>query len=159
MQTFLYRLAILFGIGKLPKAPGTWGSLAALVIAVPLLHIISWPVFYGLSATVFMFGIAAADIHEKKTGKHDSGEVVIDEVVGQWIAIFPLPLILSFDSRLDASLATFAAFVLFRFFDILKPWPIRIIEKKIQGGLGTMVDDVAAGFLAALVLVAAGFLL
>ncbi|MCH8173041.1 MAG: phosphatidylglycerophosphatase A [Proteobacteria bacterium] len=60
MDRFLYRLATLFGVGKLPRAPGTWGSLAALIIAVPLLHYITWPIFIGLTAVLFMLDDAVA---------------------------------------------------------------------------------------------------
>ena len=155
MDGFLYHLATLFGVGKLPKAPGTWGSLAALVIAVPLIHFINfnWPIFIGLTAVLFMLGIAAADVYAKRTGEEDSPKVVIDELVGQWITLFPLALVLPFG---DFRWATLLAFVLFRAFDILKPWPIRRLEKKPGGGLSVMLDDVVAGIMAAAILYLVG---
>ncbi|MCH8348285.1 MAG: phosphatidylglycerophosphatase A [Proteobacteria bacterium] len=156
MDRFLYRLATLFGIGKLPRAPGTWGSLAALIIAVPLLHYITWPIFIGLTAVLFMLGIAAADVYAKKTGEEDSPKVVIDELVGQWIALFPLALVVPFGDLRWAALLTF---VLFRALDILKPWPIRRLEKKPGGGLSVMLDDAVAGIMAAALLYLVGIYL
>ncbi len=153
MDRFLYHLATLFGVGKLPQAPGTWGSLAALVIAVPLLHYITWPIFIGLTAVLVMFGLAAADVYAKRSGEEDSPKVVIDELVGQWITLFPLALVVPFG---DFRWAALLAFVLFRFFDILKPWPIRTLEKKLKGGLSVMLDDVVAGVMAAAILYLVG---
>jgi phosphatidylglycerophosphatase A len=155
MDRFLYRLATLFGVGKLPKAPGTWGSLVALAIAVLLIHLINfnWPIFIGLTAVLFMLGIAAADVYAKKSGEEDSPKVVIDELVGQWITLFPLALVVPFG---DFRWAAFLALVLFRAFDILKPWPIRMLEKNLKGGLGVMLDDVVAGVMAAAILYLVG---
>lgn len=154
MINILTFIAILFGIGKLPKAPGTWGSLFALLIAVPLVHFITWSVFLALIILIFFLGITAANAHEKSTGNYDSPQVVIDEVVGQWIAIFPLVAIGSQlgDFRID----TVIAFALFRLFDIWKPWPVSWIEQKIKGGLGVMMDDVVAGLMAAAMLLLLG---
>ena len=157
MNKFLALFATLFGIGKLPKAPGTWGSIFALLIAVPLVHFIEWPVFTALILVFFALGVIAANAHAKITGKEDAPEVVIDELVGQWIAILPLE-VLGYAQLGDFRYDTVAAFVLFRVFDIWKPWPVSWAEKKIPGGPGVMMDDVIAGVLAALVLLAAGFL-
>ena len=157
MEKFLVLLSTMFGIGKLPKAPGTWGSFAALGIAIVLVHYISWPVFFVLTALLFPIGVLAADAHAKATGAKDSPEVVIDELVGQWIAIFPL---VALDPQLmDLRFGALAAFVLFRLFDIWKPWPVSWAETNIKGGLGVMADDVVAGILAAGVLLGLGYLL
>lgn len=159
MDKFLALLATLFGVGHLPKMPGTWGSLAALVIAVPALHFISWQVFIGLTVALIPIGILAANAYQAKTGEHDSGKVVIDELVGQWIALFPIVLAAPFALAVpfgDFRWATFAAFGLFRFFDVLKPWPISWMDKNIKGGWGVMADDIAAGALSALILFAIG---
>jgi len=156
VEGFLSQLATLFGVGKLPKAPGTWGSLAALILGSVLVHYITWPVFALIIAALFLIGTVAASAHEKATSEHDSPKVVIDELVGMWIVLFPLE---AFGTQLgDFRYDGLLAFALFRFFDILKPWPIKILEKKIPGGLGVMVDDVVAGVMAALVLMAIGYL-
>lgn len=159
MNPFIFLAATFFGAGKLPKAPGTWGSLAAIIVAVVGLHFTGWEIFYGLTLLVFLIGIPVADKYGKATGKADDPEIVIDEVAGQWIALFPLPYLTDFSDRIGPSIATLAAFVLFRFFDILKPWPIKAFEQNFKGGFGVMIDDVAAGVMAALVLVVIGYFL
>ena len=139
-------LATWFGVGKLKPAPGTWGSLAAVPLGWLLVHSTG---LIGLSiaiVVVFAIGVWAAEQYEQESGAHDSSEVVIDEVVGQWIAFLPLTL-------LEAPLwAYMLSFGLFRLFDIWKPWPISYLDDHIGGGIGVMIDDVAAGFTAALIL-------
>lgn len=130
------------GIGRLPKAPGTFGTLAGIPLAYGLS--LAGPVFY-LAATVviLILSIFACEIHERQTAKHDAQHIVIDEVVGYLIAFAWLPL--TWQSLL-------AAFVVFRFFDILKPYPISVLDARVKGGLGVMIDDVAAGLAANIVL-------
>ncbi len=159
MDKFLAHLATLFGVGHLPKMPGTWGSLFALLIAVPASHFISWQIFIGVTLAFIPIGILAAGAYQAKTGKHDSGKVVIDELVGQWIAMFPLILAAPFGFGVpfdDFRWATLAAFGLFRFFDVVKPWPIRWMDQNIKDGWGVMADDIAAGAITALILYAMG---
>lgn len=122
---------------KAPKAPGTFGSLAAIPLALVLR--LGGDVFY-MAATLL---IAAASIwvaqaYESHFKTHDPKEVVIDEVVGILIAFAMLP----------GYLAMIAAFFLFRVFDILKPFPVGWADKKIEGGLGVVADDILAGILA-----------
>lgn len=155
MPFFFFHLSTLFGIGKLPKAPGTWGSLAALVFAIFILHYISWPFFMVITALMVPIGVIAADVHFRKTKVVDPPEVVVDELVGMWITLFPLAWIIPFD---DLRYAAVAAFVLFRVFDIWKPWPISLTENNLKGGLGVMADDIVAGVMAAGVLWALGVL-
>lgn len=136
-------LATWFGAGRLPRAPGTWGSIAALPIAWPIL---AWggPMALLLAtALIFLLGCWAADGYEKISGRHDPSEVVIDEVAGQWLALTVAGL----------NLWMFVgAFLLFRLFDITKPWPIRWVERRFPGGLGIMLDDIVAGVFAAAIL-------
>jgi phosphatidylglycerophosphatase A len=136
-------LATWGGCGWLPGAPGTWGSLAAL----PFAWGIAWLAGpWGLAAAslaVFAGGIWAADAYTRKTGEKDPGAVVIDEVAGQWLTLVP--------AGLDPLLFV-AGFGLFRFFDILKPWPVSWADRKVGGGLGIMLDDLLAGGYGALVL-------
>jgi phosphatidylglycerophosphatase A len=141
-------LATWFGVGLLPIAPGTWGSLAALPFAWAIRS--SWGAA-GLAvavAIVFALGWWAAGAIAKASGVQDHGSIVIDEVAGQWLVLLaasrdPLTWVL--------------AFVLFRVFDIWKPWPVRWADRQVAGGLGIMLDDVvAAGYAVAAMLAFAG---
>jgi phosphatidylglycerophosphatase A len=135
--TALARFVATFGYtGYLPRAPGTWGSAAALVPGVPILFV--WGPWTLLAATVALtaIGVWAFAIVEERTGRHDPREGVIDEAAGQWLALVPAG-----HTAPDVLLA----FVLFRVFDIVKPWPCnRIDASRIRGWSG-MLDDVAAG--------------
>lgn len=156
MNKLLSLLATLFGVGHFPKAPGTAGSLVALILGSVLIHYINWQVFLGIIMALFVVGIIAANAHQKRHGEHDSPKVVIDELVGMWVVLFPLE---AFGSQLgDFRYDGVAAFILFRIFDIWKPWPVSWADKEIKGGLGVMLDDVIAGVMAAFVLVAVGYL-
>lgn len=135
-------LATGFYLGKIPWAPGTWGTL--LGIPVVWVFWLGGPMFYMLGAVTLLFvSIGIAELHEVLSGSHDSGEVVIDEVVGYVITMTWLP---------HTWLVYLAGFALFRFFDILKPFPIGTLDRKIQGGLGTVLDDVAAGLVSNVIL-------
>ena len=132
-------VATVFGLGRLPRAPGTWASLAAL----PPAWGIVWAAGpWALAAAAVLLGLAgchAAARYERETGERDAGAVVIDEVVGQWLVLATLPLEL---------LAYALGFAAFRLFDIAKPWPVSLADRKVGGGLGIMLDDVIAGALA-----------
>lgn len=135
-------LAFGFGSGLAKKAPGTCGTLAA--VPLYLLMAQTGNLVYGvftLLATVA--GIWICGIAADKLGEHDFGGIVWDEVVGYLITLWLIPF-----SWLNVILG----FVLFRFFDILKPWPIKIADRRVKGGFGIMLDDVLAGILANLVL-------
>lgn len=132
-------LAFGFGSGLAPKAPGTFGTLAALPILY-LLQPFQMSLWFGvfLLAT-FLLGILLCDRTASALGVHDHGGIVWDEFVGIWftfwgVALTPLSLVLGF--------------VLFRLFDIVKPFPIRWLDKRVPGGLGIMIDDVLAGVFA-----------
>ncbi|MEI6893405.1 MAG: phosphatidylglycerophosphatase A [Colwellia sp.] len=128
-------LALGFGSGLAPKAPGTFGTLAA----VPLFLLMSGltPLIYAIVVVivcvtgVYICGKAAKDV-----GVHDHGAIVWDEFAGFFITMFMVPV--SWQSVL-------VGFVLFRLFDIAKPWPISIADKKLTGGFGIMFDDILAG--------------
>ncbi len=129
-------------LGKIPFMPGTWGTLLGLPLAWAFAQ--ASPVVYMLLTIAFLFfSIFIAELYERNFKTHDPGEVVIDEVIGYLIAFTWLPL--TWQSFL-------AAFVVFRFFDILKPPPIRTIDAKVTGGLGVVLDDVAAGLASNVVL-------
>lgn len=144
-------IATWFGCGYFPKGPGTVGSLGALVVAVPVAAATGWthaPIFI-LGFGAMIPAIWAADRMARDTGSKDPQTVVVDEVVGQWIALAGAPDLHEWECWL-------AAFVLFRVFDIFKPPPVRALEK-IPGGAGIVLDDVMAGVYAALVLALAGW--
>jgi phosphatidylglycerophosphatase A len=137
-------LATWFGAGLLKPGPGTYGSVAAVLLwylAAHGLHCgaLALAVVTAIAAAlVTAIGIPAATIVAREAGREDPGFVVVDEVAGQWIALIGM--------RSDWRHALLAL-VLFRLFDIWKPWPVRRLEE-LPGGTGIMLDDVAAGFLA-----------
>lgn len=139
--------ATFFGIGNLPGGPGTWAALVTAAIWYSAARAAqpgaTWLMVATLMAAVAatLIGIPAAGIVERESGKQDPGFVVIDEVAGQLVAMVLMPL--------DIGHAVLAL-ALFRFFDILKPPPVRQLER-LHGGLGIMVDDVAAGLYALLI--------
>jgi len=145
MKTSLATLvATFFGCGRSPFAPGTVGSLAAVLIAWPLSRIGFGPWHFLILTLVLLYpAILSADIVARTTGRKDPQIVVIDEVLGQWLTL---------TGAANFSLLTFAAaFALFRLFDIWKPPPIRRIER-IPGGAGIVLDDIMAGVYGAVVL-------
>jgi phosphatidylglycerophosphatase A len=140
-------LAFGFGSGLAPKAPGTIGTLAAIPLYLLLakLPLIGYVLVVLLS---FMVGCWLCGEAAKQLGVHDFGGIVWDEFVGYWITMFAAPA---------GWLWIALAFVLFRLFDIWKPWPIRTADKQVQGGLGIMLDDVLAGLYAWLCLQALAY--
>ncbi len=150
-------VATAFGVGRLPGAPGTWGSAAAIPAAWILHGLTGFP---GLAlATLAAFGIgwwATARVTADSADK-DPSEIVIDEVVGQWIALWPLSAGLwhaGAEPWVFPWPGWIGAFVMFRLFDIWKPGPVGWADRR-HGPLGVMLDDVFAGLLAAIVVAAA----
>ncbi len=142
LDKFLFNLATLFGVGKISKAPGTVATLATVPIWYALAQ--TGPLVYMVVVfLLFPIGIWAAQIYERQSDTHDAKEIVIDEVVGFLITMTWLPI-----TWQSAALG----FCLFRFFDIVKPPPIRQLDKKIPGGFGVMVDDVAAGIISSILM-------
>jgi phosphatidylglycerophosphatase A len=138
-------LATWFGSGLLPWAPGTWGSLAALPFGW-LLFRFSGP--FGLlaaTAAIFVIGLWAARNYEQVVAVKDPGVIVIDEVAGQWLTIIAAGL-----SAKGLTLPGLAlAFLLFRAFDVAKPWPVSWADRHLKGAFGIMADDIIAGLYAA----------
>ncbi len=143
-------IATWFGCGYSPAAPGTAGSAAALAIAILLGQYAGWKGWYFaiLAIVILAPSIRAATITARVLGKKDPGMVVVDEAIGQWIALAGA-LTLNWKSYLFA-------FVLFRLFDIFKPPPVRQLEA-LPEGTGIIADDMMAGVYAALVLLLAGW--
>jgi phosphatidylglycerophosphatase A len=135
-------MATGLGVGYSPWFPGTLGSLWG----IPLFYAMrnqSYVLWLALSVVLVLVSIGVADRAEKALRSHDSSKIVIDEIVGYFIAVFALPF--SFKNLA-------LAFFLFRLFDILKPYPIRVIDQKWKGGFGVVMDDVASGVAARLVM-------
>ncbi len=138
-------IATFFFSGYLPKIPGTWGSLATLILWL-LFPIKSLTINIIIIVFLFIVGVIVSDSLEKKSGIKDPSFIVIDEVVGMWLTLTFIPIA----ARQDY-LQIILAFILFRFFDITKIFPINKIEK-IKGGLGIMADDILAGLFAGICL-------
>lgn len=137
MEKTLKLLATWFYVGTSPKAPGTLGTLAAMPLAYFLLFLP--PELYMLFVLIFTaVSIWVCSLYELNIQKHDSQEIVLDEVVGYLIALTWLP---------NTPLVFIMAFLIFRFFDILKPFPIGWIDKNLKGGVGVVADDVVAGII------------
>ena len=135
-------LAFGFGSGLAKKMPGTLGTVAAIPVYLLLIQMPDW-LYLAVTVISIIAGIAICDQAAKKLQVHDYGGIVWDEIAGLLITMCWLPF--SWQSLL-------AGFALFRVFDIVKPWPIRWLDQHVSGGFGIMLDDVAAGVAAALVL-------
>jgi phosphatidylglycerophosphatase A len=141
-QKLIYFFATGFGAGLIPFAPGTMGTLVAIPFYIGLqkLSLIAYAILLILS---FIIGIWLCSLASKPLATHDHPSIVWDEMVGFWLTLFAIPFSL---------LNLFIGFLAFRLFDIQKPWPIGWVDKKVQGGLGIMLDDVLAGIYANLTL-------
>ncbi|AFU99151.1 phosphatidylglycerophosphatase A [Simiduia agarivorans] len=130
--------ALGFGSGLAPKAPGTFGTLMALPLFLILQPLPAW-VYAGVVLAAFFLGIYLCGYAGRWLGVSDHGAIVWDEFVGLWIALFLVP---------QGWAWLVYGFLLFRLFDVLKPWPIDWADKQVKGGLGVMLDDVLAGVMA-----------
>lgn len=139
---WVHFLAFGFGSGAAPKAPGTFGTLAAIPVYLLLAQLPLIP-YLAVIVISFLLGVYLCGQASKDMGVHDHGGIVWDEFVGFWITMIALPLHWAW---------IIAGFVLFRLFDILKPFPIGWLDKRVHGGLGIMIDDVIAGIFALVVL-------
>lgn len=131
-------LALGFGSGLAPKAPGTFGTLAAIPVFL-LLSLFSNPVILAAIVISSVIGIYLCGRTAKDVGVDDHPAIVWDEFVGFFITMYLSEITLS---------TIVVGFILFRIFDILKPWPISIADKKLHGGFGIMLDDILAGLAA-----------
>ena len=151
-------IATWFYSGLLPAIPGTWGSAAALPFAVVLHAAGGFPALLIASVIIFFVGWWATIEETRGKEDHDPGEIVIDEVVGMWLTLLPFSYVLWSTGTFITILpwpGLVAGFFLFRFFDILKPFPVSWADRK-HTPFGVMFDDVLAGIYAALCLIAAG---
>ncbi len=144
-------IATIFGIGYLRPAPGTWGSLFAIILAILIVEIFGVIGFIFALLSISIFGWWATSVYLKQIKTKDPSEVVIDELVGQWIAVLPIA-ISAFYFKLepfDLWPGWISSFLFFRIFDILKPSLIGWADEK-NGALGVMLDDIFAGIAAAI---------
>jgi phosphatidylglycerophosphatase A len=141
-------LAFGFGAGLSPVAPGTMGTLVAVPFAL-ILKSLDAPLFWTALLLLFILGVAVCERVSRKLGVHDHGGIVWDEMVGYWLAVAFIPMQWQW---------LLAAFVLFRFFDIYKPWPIRQIDANVGGGFGIMIDDVLAALFTMIILAVVQYL-
>ncbi len=139
----VHLLAFGFGSGLSPRAPGTMGTLVAVPLYLLMVEYLAMEGYLVMLLMTFLVGIYLCGKTARDLGVHDHGGIVWDEFVGYWITMLMVPVIWYW---------VLAGFVLFRIFDILKPFPIGLLDKKVGGGLGIMIDDVVAGVYAAIVL-------
>jgi phosphatidylglycerophosphatase A len=142
-------IAFGFGSGAAPVAPGTFGTLAAIPIYLLIAPLSLWG-YLAIVVVMTILGIWLCDVTSKDMGVHDHSGIVWDEIVGYLITMAAAP---------QGWLWVVVGFFLFRFFDILKPWPISWIDKHVKGGWGIMLDDILAGVFALLALQATHFFL
>lgn len=135
----LHFLALGFGSGLAPKAPGTFGTLAAIPLVWLCSHYLSFNLYLSLTVFFSIAGIWICGITADDMQVHDDSSIVWDEVVGLMITMLAVPL--SWQTLL-------VGFLLFRLFDIAKPWPISYLDKHVHGGFGIMADDILAGLFA-----------
>jgi len=146
-MTMIAQIATGFGIGRVPYAPGTVASLTAIIIAIPVLYFFGWPVLLVVAAVTALAGLWVSDAFAVETGVIDPQECVIDEFAGQWLACALAGLGAALEGEAMTVVSYFLAFILFRLFDVAKPWPVSKAEA-LQGGIGIMADDVVAGLIA-----------
>jgi len=146
----------MFGLGKLLKIPGTFGSLATIIILFILFHILDLStnlVLIGL-IIIFIFSFSAVAIYIKDSENKDPKEVIIDEFIGQAIPIYLYEISHGIEKSADEAIIFYSVcFVLFRFFDIAKPFPVSYFDKNFKNSFGVIMDDVCAGFYVVLSLI------
>ena len=146
----------MFGLGKIPKIPGTFGSLATIIILYIFFHIIDLSsniVLVGLIIT-FIFSFIAVAAYIKDNENKDPKEVVVDEFIGQSIPIYLYEVSHGINKSSEEAIIFYGiCFVLFRFFDIIKPFPVSYFDKNFKNSFGVIMDDVCAGFYVVLSLI------
>ena len=146
----------MFGLGKIPKIPGTFGSLATVFVLYLFFHklnISSNLILVGL-IIIFIYSFFAVAVHIKNSEDKDPKEIIIDEFIGQSIPIYLYEISHGIEKSSDEALIFYGVcFILFRFFDIAKPFPVNFFDKNYKNSFGVIMDDVCAGFYVVLSLV------
>jgi len=138
----IHFVAFGFGTGVLPRMPGTYGTLAAIPIYLLMMNLPLW-IYALFTIILIVFAVIACDITAKDIGVHDYSGIVLDEIVGFLVTMIAVPI---------GWFWIALGFILFRIFDIWKPWPIKWLDRKVSGGFGIVVDDLLAGVYAWIVL-------
>ena len=146
----------MFGLGKVPKIPGTFGSLATIVVLYLFFHIFNISsniILIGL-IIIFIYSFSAVALHIKNNENKDPKEVVIDEFIGQSIPIYLYEISHGIEKNPNEAIIFYGiCFVLFRYFDIIKPFPVSFFDKNFKNSFGVIMDDVCAGFYVVLSLI------
>ena len=155
LDRVVYWLGLGLGSGLPRRAPGTWGTVGGLIVAIPLLSLGFVP-FLIITILSCVIGSWICGRTSELMGGHDNPHIVWDEWAGMWLTLLPLSYMGIADgnfwqniAQTSSIVAIIIAFILFRFFDIIKPPPIGWADKKVAGGLGIMLDDIIAGVMAA----------
>jgi len=146
----------MFGLGKVPKIPGTLGSLATVIVLYLFFHIFNISsniILVGL-IIIFIYSFSAVALHIKNNENKDPKEVVIDEFIGQSIPIYLYEISHGIEKNPNEAIIFYGiCFVLFRYFDIIKPFPVSFFDKNFKNSFGVIMDDVCAGFYVVLSLI------
>ena len=146
----------MFGLGKIPKIPGTFGSLATIIILYIFFHVLDLSSNSILICLIIIsiFSFSAVAIYIKDNENKDPKEVIIDEFIGQSIPIYLYEISHGTEKTSDEAIIFYViCFILFRFFDILKPFPVSYFDKNFKNSFGVIMDDVCAGFYVVLSLI------
>ena len=146
----------MFGLGRIPKIPGTFGSFATVILLYIFFHILdlSSILISVFLIIIFVFSFKAVALHIKDNTNKDPKEVVIDEFIGQSIPIYMYEISHGTEKSFDEAIIFYAVcFILFRFFDIVKPFPVNFFDKNFKNSFGVIMDDICAGFYVVLSLI------
>ena len=151
----------MFGLGKIPKIPGTFGSLATIIILFIFFHLLnlSSNIILIFLVIIFIYAFSAVTSYIENNENKDPKEVIIDEFIGQSIPIYLYEISHGTEKSQDEALIFYGiCFILFRFFDIAKPFPVSYFDKNFKNSFGVIMDDVCAGFYVVLSLICFMFL-
>jgi phosphatidylglycerophosphatase A len=156
IKTFNTLFVTMFGLGKIPKIPGTFGSLATVIILYIFFHILNLSsiIILIFIIIVFIYSFSAISAYTKDNENKDPKEVIIDEFIGQSIPIYLYEISHGTEKLPNEALIFYGVcFILFRFFDIAKPFPVNFFDKNFKNSFGVIMDDVCAGFYVVLSLI------
>jgi len=156
IKQFNFLFVTMFGLGRIGFIPGTFGSLATVILLFICFHIlsISSDIILLILLITFAYSFIAIKNHTKNSKNKDPGEIIIDEFIGQAIPIYLYEISHGTEKTTDQAIIIYAiCFVLFRFFDIKKPFPVSYFDKKQKNSFGVVMDDVCAGFYVVLSLI------
>jgi len=146
----------MFGLGKIPKIPGTFGSFATIIILYIFFHIfeLSSNIILVILVIIFVLSFFAVSIHIRDNENKDPKEIIIDEFIGQSIPIYLYEISHETEKSSNELIIFYClCFILFRFFDIIKPFPVSFFDKNFKNSFGVIMDDVCAGFYVVLTLI------